>query len=282
MTSVIIPHTKDKVEYFSYSIGFMNISDKQLDNFDVIIVGGGMVGATQAQALLKQNKRVLLVEQNLPSHDWLKSVPLRVSAINLFSEDYLKELGVWSHIDRGHKCMFDQLGTWDNPKQKLIFSAEEIGKVHLGHLIRNEALQLAAYDAFADSLDNGSLMLTDASVLNIENDIEQVVVTLDKSGEKWQIVAGLVIAADGANSKVRQMAGMGITGWDYQQHCFSITIKTEFPTQSITWQEFQPSGPKAFLPLENGFACLIWYDHPEIVKKLKKLINQVSIHKSSP
>jgi len=249
----------------------MNDSEKHIEFYDVVIVGGGMVGAAQAQALLKQQKRVLLVESVPPKAEWLETVPLRVSAINLFSEAFLEEVGIWQHITPASKCMFDTLATWDSPSQKLIFSADEIQKPYLGHLIRNEALQLAAYNAFENALSENKLSITDARVQSIENNGDSVFLDLQGETSRSRVKTHLLIAADGANSMCRKLAGIGITGWDYAQHCFSITIKTRFPTQSITWQEFQPSGPKAFLPLEDGYACLIWYDHPNVISGLKSL-----------
>ena len=97
-----------------------------------------------------------------------------------------------------------------------------------------------------------------------------------------------MIGADGANSAVRQQAGIGITAWDYRQHCMLINVETEQPQQDITWQQFLPSGPRSFLPLcsltsdgqEVGQGSLVWYDSPSRIKQLssmtpEKLRNEV-------
>ncbi len=239
-------------------------------SFDCIIVGGGMVGAALALALCKQNKSVALIERQLPKSEWLEQAPLRVSAINRFSEDYLSELGLWRHISDKSKCVFTQLATWENGVKPLVFDAEEINESHLGYLIRNEALQIAAYDEF-ENLQNKPEVFTGLDLIDIKQDSQQASVIVKSEIEELTLTASLVIGADGAFSKTRQLAGLGISGWDYQQHCLSITIKTEFDTQAITWQEFQPSGPKAFLPLNDGYSSLIWYDAPEKIRALSKL-----------
>ena len=241
-------------------------------SFDCIIVGGGMVGAALALALCKQNKSVALIERHLPKHDWLSQAPLRVSAINRFSEDYLSDLGLWRHIGDTSKCVFKQLATWEHGVKPLVFDADEIEKTHLGYLIRNEALQIAAYDEF-DNIENKPQLFTDMDLVDIVQDETQASVILKSEKDQITLSASLIVGADGAFSKTRQLAGLGISGWDYQQHCLSITIKTDFETQAITWQEFQPSGPKAFLPLANGYSSLIWYDAPEKIRALSKLDN---------
>ncbi|MBU2918551.1 FAD-dependent monooxygenase [Psychrosphaera sp. F3M07] len=251
-------------------------SDLKEQFYDVVIVGGGMVGAAQASALVKQQKRVLVIEKYIPNSDVLAQIPLRVSAINLASEQYLTELGVWSHIGETSKCMFNQLATWEQRHKPVIFSATDIQKSHLGYLIRNEALQLAAYDELNNTADHAVDIITDCKLTSIDQTNEQVSVLLTNhvSNETITFHCSLLIGADGAFSQVRSLTDIGTTGWDYQQHCLSLTIKTDFPTQHITWQEFQPSGPKAFLPLEDGYSVLIWYDNAEEIKQLVQLSNE--------
>ena len=251
-------------------------SDLTQQFYDVVIVGGGMVGAAQAVALTKQRKRVLVIEKYIPTSDVLEQVPVRVSAINLASEKYLTELGIWQHINATSKCMFDQLATWEQRHNPVIFSASEINTEHLGYLVRNEALQLAAFDEMHVQINSALEVITDCQLTDIDQTDDSVSLTLTDvvTNESRHINCSLLIGADGAFSQVRSLMNIGTTGWDYQQHCLSLTIKTDFPTQHITWQEFQPSGPKAFLPLEDGYSALIWYDDAEQIKYLSSLTNE--------
>ena len=86
-----------------------------------------------------------------------------------------------------------------------------------------------------------------------------------------QIQAKWLIGADGAKSQVRQFAGIGSSGWQYGQQAMGITIKMAKETQAITWQQFTPTGPKAFLPMFDEYASLVWYNSPEELKRLKGL-----------
>jgi len=235
-----------------------------------------MVGAAQAVALAKQQKRVLVIEKYIPRADVLLKTPVRVSAINLASEKYLTDIGIWQHIHDKSKCMFNQLATWEKRHNPVIFSASDINTEHLGYLVRNEALQLAAFDEMHSQMNNAPDVITDCQLTKIEqtDDKVNVILTEPETNESKQISCSLLIGADGAFSQVRALMNIGLTGWDYQQHCLSITIKTDFPTQHITWQEFQPSGPKAFLPLQDGYSALIWYDAADQVKHLSSLTNE--------
>lgn len=253
----------------------VDLNSLNLRKFDVVVVGGGMVGATQAIALQNSGLSVLLLEQRLPQKTELSRPPLRVSAVNLASEALLLAQGIWPSISDNDKCRFDQLATWEHRDNKLVFDASAIGKPHLGYLVRNEAIQLAAFAKILNTPDN-PIVLSDASLISLKQSDDEVTMTLtdsgtDKKDKPIQVHAKLVIGADGAFSKTRKLAHIGSTGWEYKQHCFSITIKTDFVTQNVTWQEFQQSGPKAFLPLENGYACLIWYDSPKTIAQLKTL-----------
>jgi 2-octaprenyl-3-methyl-6-methoxy-1,4-benzoquinol hydroxylase len=81
----------------------------------------------------------------------------------------------------------------------------------------------------------------------------------------------LVVAADGANSLVRQLAGIGVDGWQYRQNCMLINVETASTDQDTTWQQFYPSGPRAFLPLSGHNASLVWYDSPQRIRYLQTL-----------
>jgi 2-octaprenyl-3-methyl-6-methoxy-1,4-benzoquinol hydroxylase len=120
---------------------------------------------------------------------------------------------------------------------------------------------------------------------NIHSFCPEQLQTLEQSSDKviltlthCKITAKLVVGADGPQSKVRQMASIGMTGWDYQQSAMLINVETSNSQQDITWQQFFPSGPIAFLPLPGkstlgGFASLVWYHQRDEIRRLTSLSN---------
>ncbi|USD64649.1 2-octaprenyl-3-methyl-6-methoxy-1,4-benzoquinol hydroxylase [Vibrio sp. SCSIO 43136] len=244
----------------------MNQSTNQ-SQFDIAIVGGGMVGAALAVGFAKQGKQVAVIEGDQPqAFSAEQAMDIRVSAISHKSVELLDQLGVWQAIKAMRVCPYRRLETWEHPECRTRFHSDSVGLDQLGFIVENRLIQLGLWQQFP-TLSNLTVMspnrLTDLKVGAESNQI-----SLDDGTE---LAAQWVIGADGANSKVRQLAGIGITAWDYRQHCMLINVKTELPQQDITWQQFHPSGPRSFLPLCGHQGSLVWYDSPKRIAQLKQL-----------
>ena len=234
--------------------------------FDVVIVGGGMVGSACAAGLAEQGMSVAMIEASPPAaYDPQQPPDLRVSAISAKSEALLSSLGAWSYVQAMRLCPYRRLSVWEQPKGRTDFNCADLNKSHLGHIVENRVIQLALHQVIA-TLPNVrcfwrekivSLTLTGWPEIRLQ------------SGEL--IKAKVIIGADGIHSMVRQAADIGVTGWQYSQHALGITIKTDGPQQDITWQQFTPQGPLAFLPLYDGFASLVWYGAAPHLDALKRL-----------
>jgi len=118
-----------------------------------------------------------------------------------------------------------------------------------------------------EQLDNVTFKCP-ATVESLDLQQNAALVTLD-NGERLQ--AGLVVAADGSQSTVRELAGIKVDGETYQQHALVATVKTELPQQDITWQRFTDTGPQAFLPLVGNRASMVWYHSQARIAELKSL-----------
>ncbi|EAS62382.1 2-octaprenyl-3-methyl-6-methoxy-1,4-benzoquinol hydroxylase [Photobacterium angustum] len=238
-----------------------------MKQYDVIVAGGGMVGAATALGLAKLGLDVAVLE-GLAPRPFADTQPmdLRVSAISPHSVALLERLGAWNEVLNMRLCPFKRLETWESPECRTRFNADDMGLEQLGYIVENRLLQLALWQQF-DKIENLTLYCPSkmVSTTPIENGY---IVELENT---QQLQCRLLIGADGANSQVRQQAGIGITAWDYRQHCMLINIETALPQQDITWQQFTPAGPRSFLPLPGHQGSLVWYDSPERIRRLSHM-----------
>ncbi len=235
---------------------------------NVIVVGGGMVGAAMAIKLAQQGKSVRIIEKHLidPPHVLSNdNVDIRVSAINRFSEKLLDGLGAMPILRNGRIAPYQQLEAFERGDDKLLFDCADINTTHLGHLIENSLIQASLWMQFEQY--DIEVIEQKQIVSKIEQNADSITLVY---GEQ-RYTAGLVVAADGGQSQLRTKANIGVTGWQYQQQCMGVLIKLDAPQQIKTWQQFTPSGPLAFLPMQAPYANLIWYDDANTLNTFKGL-----------
>ncbi|MFT6133123.1 MAG: 2-octaprenyl-3-methyl-6-methoxy-1,4-benzoquinol hydroxylase [Shewanella sp.] len=239
------------------------------NHYDVVVVGGGMVGAAAAIGLGQLGLSVAVIESRQPQpYEPEQPLDVRVSAISVASEQLLARLGVMDELLTMRHVPYTGLETWELDGCLTAFSAEQVGQPHLGYFFENRLIQLSLWQQI-HQMDNITL-LCPAKVMQFSRlrDGHQVGVLLDNGD---MLTTTLLVGADGANSQVRQWAGIGVTGWDYAQSAMLINISTQTPQQSITWQQFTPAGPRSLLPLPGNNASLVWYDDANRIKQLSQL-----------
>lgn len=238
----------------------------QDNRFDVVVVGGGMVGAALACGLALQNFRVAVIERAEPAEFDPASQPdLRISAIGSASVGLLKQLDVWPRVTSMRCAPYRKLETWEWQTAHVSFDAESLGLPELGYMVENPVLQRALWGRM-QQLD--ITLCCPATLRQLQQDNAGWQLELSDNSK---LQTRLVVAADGANSQVRQMAGIGIHGWRYAQSCLLISVTLEHPAGDATWQQFTPHGPRAFLPLSGNRASLVWYDAPARIRQLQAL-----------
>ena len=234
--------------------------------FDVIVVGGGMVGAAVACCLGGSNLQVAVIEAQTPkafapeqAHD------LRVSALSVASKKILESIGAWPGVIARRSCPFRRMRVWEN-QGDTTFNSNDIAYPELGHIVENRITQLALLERASQFANVQLLMPQTISKISYDGRCSTIQLA-DGRGLR----AKLLVAADGGQSRVRQSVGIGVTSWDYNQHALVIYIETAYPQQDITWQRFVPSGPQAFLPLTGNYGSIVWYNSPDEVRRLQAL-----------
>ncbi|MGN6237466.1 UbiH/UbiF/VisC/COQ6 family ubiquinone biosynthesis hydroxylase [Dyella sp.] len=252
---------------------------------DVAIVGGGMVGAAAALALAREGFATALIEARAPA-PWriedevdLRVVGLAPSAIRL-----LDELGVWTSIRQARVGPYAHMHVWDAGSGAAIdFDAAASGQAELGCIVENNlvqsmlwrALEAAGVERRCPAEVSGFEVREDRIALDLHPGRsplagDAVAPDLHRSQEHrpragsydervdGSVSARLVVAADGAASPLRAMAGIGTRGRDYHQRGVVAHVRTERPHANTAWQRFLPTGPLALLPLADGRCSIVW------------------------
>jgi 2-polyprenylphenol 6-hydroxylase len=221
---------------------------------DVAVVGGGMVGAAAALALARAGFSTALLEARAPAA-WSVSdeVDLRVVGLAPSSLALLDDLDVWTSIRDARAGPYAHMHVWDAESGAAIdFDAAGEGHDLLGYIVENNLVQWMLWQALEAV---GVRRLCPAEVKGFEAREDRIQLQL-ADGET--LAAGLLVAADGAASPLRQLAGIGTRGRDYAQRAVVAHVRTERPHENTAWQRFLPSGPLALLPLADGRSSLVW------------------------
>ncbi|MBD1834398.1 FAD-dependent hydroxylase [Cyanobacteria bacterium FACHB-472] len=241
---------------------------QQTDNFDydLAIVGGGIVGATLACALKDSGLRVVLIERSRQS----AAVAIgRAYVISLMSGRIFQGIGIWDKI-LPKITEFGQISLSDAEYPGVVqFYPPDLGTERLGYAAEHRVLLTALQECLENS-PNVS-WLCPAEVVNAEYKAEAVEIELSADGDHKVIRTRLLVAADGARSRIRETAGIRTQGWHYWQSCVVATIKTERPHNNIAYERFWPSGPMGVLPLPGNRCQVVWTAPHAEAKALKEL-----------
>jgi 2-octaprenyl-3-methyl-6-methoxy-1,4-benzoquinol hydroxylase/2-octaprenylphenol hydroxylase len=223
---------------------------------DVAVVGGGMVGAATALALARAGFATALLEARAPApwsvHD---EVDLRVVGLAPSSIALLDDLGVWTSIRTSRASPYAQMHVWDAASGAAIhFDAAQQDRDLLGYIVENNLVQWQLWQALESA---GVRRLCPAQVSGYEVLEDRVQLTL-QGAEAETISARLLVAADGAASPLRAMAGIETRGRDYAQRGVVAHVTTERAHEGTAWQRFLDTGPLALLPLVDGRSSIVW------------------------
>lgn len=249
----------------------------QNKDYDIIINGGGVVGAALAARLLQLSDgqlRIAMFEQGkIPSLPEEGALPdIRTYALSPKSIKFLDEIGAWKYIEPRSQ-VYNNMQIWETSGPGVIkFRAEDLSVEELGRICEDRTISAAIYRSIADaghSIDiiNDRKMVSFSLPKDSGNfHFDDIVVVKSNDGQSHR--CQLLVGADGAMSMVRQSAGMKSFGWTYGQQAVVGTVKLDVhPTdpspistivRQTAWQKYLKTGPLAVLPLWGGYASIVW------------------------
>ena len=237
------------------------------EHHDIAIVGGGPVGMTLALALSRSMAGLKIAM--LDRRDFAVPQDQRAFALSAGVKRVLETLGVWRAVaDKAEpilKMKITDSGTGDIARPLFLsFEGPLSSGEPYAHMVPNTALSTALLKA----LEGRATLISQVEVTGFETDPSSGRLTL-KDGRT--IVAPLIVAADGAQSALRRMAGIGVIVHDYKQSGIVTTISHELAHEGVAYEHFRPAGPFASLPLPGNRSSLVWTERSQAVERYKAM-----------
>ena len=225
-------------------------------DYDVVIIGAGMVGASLACALAPLNKRIAIIESVTLSNDQQPSYDDRGLTLSASSKRILEQINVWQQVQ-----------VYATPIKKIHVSeqgrfgfthldAKEAGYDELGNIVVARPLGQALHKQMA-SFENVELICP-AELKHFKRNDRTMEIEIAESGETKTITAGLLVGADGSRSLVRRLADINTNEKDFKQTAIVANVTTQKPNNATAFERFTPHGPVALLPIDKNRSVLVF------------------------
>ncbi len=232
-----------------------------MQQFDLVIVGGGLAGASLAMALRNSRLRIALLESQPPCRPdgW----DARVYAVSPANAAFLEEIGAWKHLDAERIAPIRGMRVEGDAGGLIEFSAFETGVSELGWILESSLMALEFWES-AKRQSNLQIFCP-ARPSGLEFSQEAAVLTL---ADGQQLSAGLLVGADGRDSWVRQKAGLAAINTPYGDKGLVANFACERPHRHIAHQWFRNDGVLAYLPLPGNRISIVWSTRDEHADEL--------------
>lgn len=231
-----------------------------VQQYDAIVVGAGVIGATLALGLAEQKGwHVALIEKTTIAKEPLQD-NIRATALGLPSQQLLVELGVWQQLEHAQQCAYGKMLVWDeNSDSQLSFDATDYHEDCLGWIVDHNALNLYLQEKLLQSEKRNKIECFYESQVGSVKQLEATVqVDIINQEKMLNLSAPWLFAADGVNSQIRAQADILASSHDYHQQGVVAKIRTQKSHQYTAWQRYLSSGSIALLPLSNGECSIVW------------------------
>lgn len=241
-----------------------------MSQYDVVIVGCGIVGMATALALAqKTSLRIALIDAKPIEPVWrADAMAQRVSAISMATQRFFQHIAVWQAMQEKRVSPYQKMFVWDEQGAgEIQFDSASIQSTVLGHIVEDNVMRSSLYEKIV--LCSTIQVMAPLRLIAVRERSDYI--TVEAEGGLL-LQASLLIAADGAHSWVREQVGIAVYEKDYQHTAIVAQVKTELPHQATAWQHFTVQGPLAFLPLSDAHTCsIVWSVHPDEAERLLAL-----------
>lgn len=230
---------------------------------DVCIIGAGPVGLALACLLSRAGIHCMITERSTDAGR--NRVDPRALALTPAARAILSQCGAWARLDPACVGEFRSMEVWDAAGSGRIgFDSAELCVSTLGHIVNQGDLESALRTALKDL---GSSVVPMGDLDSVTCGLQQIIA---RSVDGVELIARLLVGADGARSRVREIAGIGFVSQSYDQHALACTVRTALPHGHVARQRFLATGPLAFLPLADPQYCgIVWSTSPEQARRLR-------------
>jgi 2-octaprenyl-6-methoxyphenol hydroxylase len=239
-----------------------------LDDYDVIIIGGGMVGGCLGLALSQSSLRVAIVEAREFSEKQSDSAGKRAIALSWGSRCVLEQLGIWQPVNDAAMAIKHIHVSDKGHFGKTRLSAQSQNVDALGYVV--EAAKIEA--VVAESLKQSNIdSVCPASLVDYVVHDDGADVTISLNGKEKTLSCRLLVGADGGLSKVREGGDFDLKEYSYEQHAIAGLIRAESDVHDIAYERFTSEGPIAMLPHFDGLYSLVWTMPSELALETMQL-----------
>jgi len=261
-------------------IEMVGAQESNIQYVDIAIMGAGMVGTALAAAMKTSSLSIAIIDAqesgllqaSTSASSSVENFKPRVSALTFASKTLLTTVGAWQNIETQQLMPYQKMSVWDElGSAQINFDAAELYCDELGFIVENQTIVSALHQSIHEQANLSSFYGCSLKSISPSTKTKDAHILTLSDGQN--IHCDLLIAADGANSKVRNAMNMATREWDYQHHAIVATVETEKAHQTVARQRFSESGPLAFLPLQDAnssgkFCSIVWSVKPDRAEKL--------------
>ena len=240
--------------------------------YDVVIVGGGLIGMSLAVALADTPLSILLLEQHRFAPVNANTLDMRTTGLTRSSEKVFASAGIWSSLQKYATAIegleISEVGAFGSAR----IDGNKHGISPIGYMLPNEQLIAVLSENLAQQ-DNIEI-LSPATLVALDSIDDGSELQIDQGGKSITCTTKLLVGADGANSKVRDLLHIGVSRKDYGQSAIITNVLPQLAHNNIAYERFTEFGPLAVLPVQENHCALIWTHATENAAKYIELSDE--------